>query len=585
MSTNYTREPNSIRMLMDKLNSGKLYLPEFQRDFTWNIERSVDLFDSIARGIFIGGLIESKPKFPLSCRQLDNRPRKGKGSRAKLNEYNFKTKDFENNNIFVLLDGQQRVTSLYRALYGVDDIYFILKEPENLPSPDTSPTDLMDLIDGFGYKELEDRICFAVNDIFSNDAPLDKVFKSQVFDPVWEKYEVQDKYQNLEDEYFVALLYTRNLFNKILDDKMLLSVFLLDMDLEKFCLFFERSNSRGVSLNFIDIITAKIYVGFSLRKEIEELENNLDIPIDKNIVESLVRYISFLENGKVDKKTILSSLDHDHFNKHWHQCADLFNKVYSYILSQNLVIQFSWLNYKTMLIPMAHFLRNLDHMDISQMSENQRKHFRYWFYSSLINTRYGGGMAGSTNDVIVDDCLLLEKLAKDGDLKKTDIAKFRVIIDKDSLLNLTSRGAFFNGIMCLMNYHQRFKQWSNIDFVNTNKKIDVHHVFPKKFIEKNYEVESFENENVDTILNKVVIEKLPNQKYAAKAPSKYLNEVPISLNEKIEESLKSHCLPSVQKLVDGEFDNNFQAFLDERYALIKNCLEEEIFSFQKEILG
>lgn len=83
MSVNYSREPNSIRMLIDKLNNSKLYLPEFQRNFTWNIERSVDLFDSIIRGIFIGALIESKPKFNLTCRAIDDRPRKGRGSRAK----------------------------------------------------------------------------------------------------------------------------------------------------------------------------------------------------------------------------------------------------------------------------------------------------------------------------------------------------------------------------------------------------------------------------------------------------------------------------------------------------------------------
>ena len=38
----------------------------------------------------------------------------------------------------------------------------------------------------------------------------------------------------------------------------LLSVQLLNMDLEKFCLYFERSNSQGLNLSFTDIITAKV---------------------------------------------------------------------------------------------------------------------------------------------------------------------------------------------------------------------------------------------------------------------------------------------------------------------------------------
>ena len=48
----------------------------------------------------------------------------------------------------------------------------------------------------------------------------------------------------------------RNLKRKIADlfkSEKLLSFYLLDMNLEKFVVFFERSNTRGVQLNFIDI--------------------------------------------------------------------------------------------------------------------------------------------------------------------------------------------------------------------------------------------------------------------------------------------------------------------------------------------
>ena len=75
---NNTR-PTSIDDLCRDINDKKVLLPEFQRDFIWTIEQTVDLFDSLARGIFIGAFIFAKPKFSLSCRELDARPRKGKG--------------------------------------------------------------------------------------------------------------------------------------------------------------------------------------------------------------------------------------------------------------------------------------------------------------------------------------------------------------------------------------------------------------------------------------------------------------------------------------------------------------------------
>ena len=40
----------------------------------------------------------------------------------------------------------------------------------------------------------------------------------------------------------------------ILKKDSLLSVQLLDMDLESFCLYFERSNAQGMTLSFTDII-------------------------------------------------------------------------------------------------------------------------------------------------------------------------------------------------------------------------------------------------------------------------------------------------------------------------------------------
>ena len=584
MSVNYTRDPNSIKMLMNKLVDKHLYLPEFQRDFTWNIERSVDLFDSIARGIFIGALIESKPKFPLSCREIDHRPRKGRGSRAKLKEFNFKASDFDNNDHYVLLDGQQRVTSLYRALHGIDDIYFILKDPIELPSAVTEQPDITEVIDGFSFKKIDNKLCFTVNEIFKNPASKEKVLREGIFNSEWETVKDSPDYLGLEEEYFDCLLTIRHEFNKILDDKTLLSVFLLDMDLEKFCLFFERSNSKGVNLNFTDIITAKVYVGFKLGKEVEKLSEDYNIPINSSIVESIIRYISFLEAEKVDKKTILTELEAAHFNKHWELIAKLFDKVHSYLLSDGLVINFSWLNYKTMLIPMAHFLRKLPHQEFSQMSQDQLKYFNFWFYSSLINMRYGGGMAGSTNNVIVEDCKLLESLAINGVITKNELKKFKIKIDKEELINLTSKGASFNGVMSLLNHKNRFKNWSNTGLVNTSEKIDVHHIFPKKFVSDQFGEESYESENVDSILNKAVIEKLPNQKYGAKAPSIYLNETPLSENEKMEECLDTHLIPNYKNLLDGSYNADYKQFINDRFDLIYACLKSELLDFQEEIL-
>jgi uncharacterized protein with ParB-like and HNH nuclease domain len=103
-------------------------LPEFQRDFVCEIEKTLDLFDSFVRDIFVGSLIYGVPSFEITVRELNTRPRSGKGSRRKLKLTSFTKSDIEKRvkvlGFRLLLDGQQRATSIYRALTGVDEVYF-----------------------------------------------------------------------------------------------------------------------------------------------------------------------------------------------------------------------------------------------------------------------------------------------------------------------------------------------------------------------------------------------------------------------------------------------------------------------------
>jgi hypothetical protein len=93
--------------------------------------------------------------------------------------------------------------------------------------------------------------------------------------------------------------------------------YLLDTDEEKFALFFERSNSKGIQLNFSDILAAKLCAGFNLRSSIEDFEKqNPTLELNREV---LVRSISFrVSQGKdTGRSYILSSFTQSHFNEHW----------------------------------------------------------------------------------------------------------------------------------------------------------------------------------------------------------------------------------------------------------------------------
>src|SRR6202022_2160007 len=116
------QKTESILKLVEDIRSDDVALPEFQRDFVWDIEKTFDLFDSFVRDIFVGSLIYGVPSFEITVRELDRRPRSGKGSRAKLRLSSYTREQIENrvkiNGFRLLLDGQQRATSIYRAMMG-----------------------------------------------------------------------------------------------------------------------------------------------------------------------------------------------------------------------------------------------------------------------------------------------------------------------------------------------------------------------------------------------------------------------------------------------------------------------------------
>ncbi|MBS0244596.1 MAG: DUF262 domain-containing protein, partial [Proteobacteria bacterium] len=89
------QKTESIARLVEDIINERVALPEFQRDFVWDVEKTFDLFDSFVKDIFVGSLIYGVPSFEITVRELDRRPRSGKGSRARLKLFSFSREEIE----------------------------------------------------------------------------------------------------------------------------------------------------------------------------------------------------------------------------------------------------------------------------------------------------------------------------------------------------------------------------------------------------------------------------------------------------------------------------------------------------------
>ena len=401
-------QTESILDIVRGIDNKSIMLPEFQRDFRWELSQTHDLFDSLIRDIFIGTIIYGKPSFSLTLREIDKRPRKEKGSNSPLELHSYSTEDIkklaQTKNLRIVLDGQQRITSLYRAITGIDTVYVILSENLDVESTINSNFSLEDIVAHASVESEENKnaISLKLSDVYDyeikslEDEDLNQNFANSMYGIIL----LEDS-----DKSFIKAnekLY-RQTVKKILDlykQQKMVAYYLLDMDLEKFCTFFERSNSRGIQLNFTDILAAKLYGGFNLRKEIEEFENQIDFKLNREILIRAIAYIVSSKNhssASIEKQFILKNLEAKDFKENWQSVCDLYNRSLNYLIDQYFIVSQSWMSSENMIIPLMMYLKEIKGFE--NMNESQREFIEYWYWASVFSNRY----STSSNEIIVID--------------------------------------------------------------------------------------------------------------------------------------------------------------------------------------
>lgn len=142
----------SIVNLLNQIKHEEIVLPAIQRDFVWPEERVLRLLDSIMRGYPIGIALLWETYFDLQYRKFDEAFREGQVHDFKENKKKRKLK--------LVLDGQQRLQSLYIALYGTYEgksLYFDVlsgRESDNLVEEKYD----FQFLDKTGFDEWEKRL-------------------------------------------------------------------------------------------------------------------------------------------------------------------------------------------------------------------------------------------------------------------------------------------------------------------------------------------------------------------------------------------------------------------------------------------
>jgi hypothetical protein len=572
----------SLLDIVRGIDNQTIMLPEFQRDFRWEQDRTYDLFDSLVKEIFIGTIIYGKPSFGMTLRTIDTRPRKGKGSQAKLHTLSISTTEMkqraQTQNLRIVLDGQQRITSLYRAITGIDTVYLIVRDLDLEQNP--NQLHLEELLEEFAGEERADAISVLLAD----------AYKAEIED--WEEEQIDARFAasayareqrdqaDGETQKRAVRIYRRAL-RRLIDfykRQKMVAFYLLDMSLEKFCLFFERSNSRGIQLNFTDILAAKLYSGFNLRKKIEEFETQTQLRLNREVVIRAIAFIRATEAGgqiQIDKSYILGHLEDIDFQHHWDEVCTLYAAAIRYLDSQHFILAQSWIPSENMLIPLIIFLRTIGG-GFDRMDEGQRRFIEFWYWASVFANRY----STATNEVIIIDSQVLTQIAR-GD-RITARGYFRrlrsLITEPSDLYSYTRRASLtYRGVLNLVAFAAGgLQDWSSTQRIGiTTTDLDDHHIYPRAYITSRPEldIDSDQAEQfVDCVANRTLIPKLLNIRIGRRAPHSYLSELKETKNPQLAVSLRSHLVPP-EILTDESWNSFFGLFIEQRAKAIFDLID------------
>lgn len=239
----------TIDTLLQRIRTSRLALPDFQREFVWKPNEVVELLDSVAKQWPIGSLLLLSGPQPFATKEIESGP---SVSSTDLESY--------------ILDGQQRITSLYHAVMDVSDYcYFVNFEELEQGSDDYIHWERRDRF----MKQFPTTEARAANRI----ALVREVWDSHSFFK-WTAC-LSDENSRLE---YVSLRdsHIGGLQTKVY--KVMAIELQQEISLEALARIFETLNRTGVRLNAFDLMVAALYPsGFKLKEEWESAVNTYSI--------------------------------------------------------------------------------------------------------------------------------------------------------------------------------------------------------------------------------------------------------------------------------------------------------------------
>ncbi|MBQ6436983.1 MAG: DUF262 domain-containing protein [Bacteroidales bacterium] len=557
-----------LNELLAEVGSGKTQLPEFQRSWVWDDTKICKLIESITSG------------YPMGAAMFLNA---GGDVHFKYRLFAGVDKNISATPSFLVLDGQQRLTTLYQVFVSKNPVSTCLDTKKNKTIQRYYYLDIKECLNPVADR-LDAIISVSERKVITEDigrnikldlSSTEKEYENLMFplNITFSPTEITHwmlgllKYYSNDPE--ILKLYTdfyEKVIQRIVDYQIPVINLGKELPKEAVCQIFENVNTGGVPLTVFELVTATFAAdNHNLREDWETIKKTfaskkngeLLSEIDgANFLQSmtlLVTYKRSLKNqGAVTcKKKDVLALDLKDYLANHDILVQGFCDAADFLVHQGFY-RSKDLPYTSQIVPLAAiFAYNNESNGTLHLTHNHELLCR-WYWCGVFGELYG-----SANEArYALDIANIFDWIKGGNQPDTVI---RASFQPTRLLSMRTRNsAAYKGVMALI------MQDSPNDFMTGNKMdiasyideaTDIHHIFPQAYcISQKYPINKW-----DCVVNKTPIYASTNRSIGGRAPSEYVKTMRTTKGlseESVRSAIESHKI-NPDLLTADDFDNYF----------------------------
>ena len=586
----FKTNPIALAKLLDDVETGCIQLPDFQRGWVWGDDRVRGLLASISRGFPIGAvmMLQSGGNIRFKCRPVE-----GVSDDSVVAPDDF------------LLDGQQRLTSLYQALRydgpvatydnrggRIERWYYI--DMIKALRPDVDREDAIISISTERIRR--DFRREVVLDLSSPEQEYEQHMMptERLMDAMDWLFAYNDHWQKknpIEHPRGDISGFRNDFKNKVLNNFTNYSLPVISLDKgtpkEAVCTVFEKVNTGGVSLNTFELLTA-IFAAedFSLRDDWNARRDHLHSQFSVlrgiegeqflqavALLTSQERRRQAIRNGEAPEQApAISCKKRDLLELSLRDYRDWADKIQSGFLEAGKFMhrQFVFAQYdvpyNTQLVPLAALFVELDN-ELRPARAVER--LECWFWSGIFSEAYGAG----TETQFALDLAQVADYVRNG-LEPRLLTEASFVPER--LISLRTRNsAAYKGLYALQ-MKSRAADWRTGNPLSLatwhTDNIDVHHIFPVAWCTDNRR--RIPKWLYNSVINKTPIDAGTNRIIGGQSPSRYCRKLDQETGD-LDRVLETHWIrPNL--LRNDRFAESFVERGQSMFELINGAMGKQL---------